>query len=306
MPLISWLRNRMTGRPPMRRPAAGTPTARFRPQLEVLEGRDVPSTLTVTSAADSGTGSLRAEIAAAQPGDTIVFSPSLDDQTIKLTSGELAINKSLTIQGPGAGQLAISGGNAMRVFDVSGANTNVTLSGLTITGGNGRWTDDSGDGGGILNTNGSTLTLSGCTVSGNSASWQGGGVANLNATLNLVNSTLSGNSVTWTNGEGGALYSGGPDGKVSMTGCTVSNNTAEFLGGGIYTTGTTMTINGCTLAGNLVLNRGWPTAANEIYNVTPGGTLTVSDSVFSKDYMYTNIYHPIEGSWINGGGNTGV
>jgi hypothetical protein len=70
---------------------------RLVPRLEVLEDRTVPSTLTVTSAADSGTGSLRAEIAAAQSGDTINFAPSLAGQTITLTSGELAINKSLTI-----------------------------------------------------------------------------------------------------------------------------------------------------------------------------------------------------------------
>src|SRR5262245_54651874 len=43
MPLFSWLLSRMTGRPRMRRTLARKPTTRFRPQLETLEGRDLPS-----------------------------------------------------------------------------------------------------------------------------------------------------------------------------------------------------------------------------------------------------------------------
>ena len=71
--------------------------------------------MTVLNNLDSGAGSLRAEIAAAKANDTIVFAPSLDGQTIKLTSGELDIRRSLTIEGPRAGQLTVSGGNASRV-----------------------------------------------------------------------------------------------------------------------------------------------------------------------------------------------
>jgi hypothetical protein len=81
--------------------------ARVRPRLEFLEDRRLPSTLTVTNNLDSGSGSLRADIAAAQSGDTINFDPSLNGQTITLNS-ELFIGgpiHNLTIQGPGAGQL---------------------------------------------------------------------------------------------------------------------------------------------------------------------------------------------------------
>src|SRR5262249_40001485 len=166
MQLLSWLHQRLTGWRPARRAPARKPSLRFRPRLEVLEGRDVPtkvtgSTLTVTNSLDSGAGSLRAEIAAANPGDTVVFAPGLDGQTIQLPSDELFINKSLTIQGPGAGLMAISGGNAWRVFEVRGSNTNVTLSGLAITQGNAHALNLSyeGDGGGIANDNGGTLTI---------------------------------------------------------------------------------------------------------------------------------------------------
>jgi hypothetical protein len=104
------------------------------PRLLVLEDRTLPSTLTVLTNADSGDGSLRAGIADAQSGDQIVFDPSLQGQTITLTSGELAITKSLDIEGLGADQLAISGNHASRIFDISGGVT-VTLAGLTITDG---------------------------------------------------------------------------------------------------------------------------------------------------------------------------
>ena len=125
------LRRPRTHRAPARR------RRRFRPRLEGLEDRTVLSTLTVTNALDSGAGSLRAAIKAAGSGDTIVFAPSLNGQTITLTSGELAISKSLDIEGPGAGLLAISGNDASRVFDVSQNQkpVTVTIAGLTIENG---------------------------------------------------------------------------------------------------------------------------------------------------------------------------
>ncbi len=121
------------------------------------------STLLVTSPADSGPGSLRAVIIAAQSGDQIVFDQSLTGQTIALTSGQLAIDKSLDIEGPGADELAVSGNHSSRVFSISGAVT-VTIAGLTIT--DGRVVG--ADGGGILNV-GSTLTLAHDVLSHNQA-----------------------------------------------------------------------------------------------------------------------------------------
>src|SRR6516225_3043478 len=104
----------------------------FVPRLEFLENRTVPSTLVVTSATDSGPGSLRDTIAAAHSGDTIVFDPSLDGQTIILTSGEVAFNQSLSIRGLGADHLTISGNGTSRVFDLTGSGANITIANLAI------------------------------------------------------------------------------------------------------------------------------------------------------------------------------
>src|ERR1700733_11482103 len=75
------------------------------------------STDTVTTLTDSGTGSLRAALAAANSGDTIVFSNGLTG-TITLAS-TMTINNNVTIQGPGANLLTVSGNNAVTVFTVN-------------------------------------------------------------------------------------------------------------------------------------------------------------------------------------------
>src|SRR5438067_8949964 len=132
--------------------------SRFLPRLESLEDRTALSTLTVLNNHDGGAGSLRDAIAHARDGDTIVFDPGLNGQTITLTSDELAIKNSVDIEGPGADKLAVSGNDTNRVFDISEGLT-VTIAGLTITHGRAVGaTGGSGGGGGILNV-GSTVTL---------------------------------------------------------------------------------------------------------------------------------------------------
>jgi predicted outer membrane repeat protein len=289
MSFSSWLRNRKRSAPAEGRrshvPSRQRPT--YRPRLEVLEGRHVPSTLTVTNNLDIfAPGSLRTELLVAQPSDTIVFAPSLNGQTITLDA-QLEITKNLTIQGPGAGQLAISGGNSSRVFDVA-ANTNVTLSGLEITGGTGGISQGSnngydGYGGGILNFG--TLTLSGCTVSNNSVGFlansavhYGGGIYNA-GTLTITNSTVSGNSAGYGTlfdsiGSGGGIYNVGT---LTVTGSTLSGNSATYQGGGIFNEAFnspgTVTVSGSTLSGNSATYQG-----GGIFNA---GTVTVSGSTLS-------------------------
>ncbi len=77
-------------------------------QRTTAKGNRPATTITVTNTNDSGPGSLRQALADANDGDTINFDVSLKGQTIALTSGELVIDKSITITGPGSDQLAVS------------------------------------------------------------------------------------------------------------------------------------------------------------------------------------------------------
>ena len=78
------------------------------------------ATRTVVNSADSGTGSLRDAIDGAAAGDIIDFSlTGTAPFTITLTSATLEISKDLTIQGPGAATLTVSGNDDKRVHTMS-------------------------------------------------------------------------------------------------------------------------------------------------------------------------------------------
>ena len=90
----------------------------------------------VTSTSDSGPGSLRAAIEAANSSlepDTIIFDLSLP-ATIRLSS-TLSIIGSVTINGPLEGALTIDGNNQYQILSVSGLSTHVNISNLTLTNG---------------------------------------------------------------------------------------------------------------------------------------------------------------------------
>jgi hypothetical protein len=197
------------------------------------------NTLTVVNTNDSGPGSLRQALLDASAGDTIEFSSALYGQTITLTSGELVIPNNLTINGPGANLLAISGNNSSRVFNIQAT---VIISGVTIKDGAIDTSSSilNGRGGGIYNNG--NLTVINSTFSGNStdtpagAGIGGGGIYN-NGSLTVINSTFSGNS---TDTPAGAGYGGGGiynNGSLTVTGSTVVSNSAVYNGGGIYNEG---------------------------------------------------------------------
>lgn len=258
-----------TNRRGRRAPTRGI-SRRWRPTFEALEGRAMLSTLTVVNNLDSGPGSLRAEIAAAQNGDTIVFAPSLNGQTIALSGGELSVTKGLNIEGPGVGELTISGiatvgGNNYfsRVFEVN-ASQPVSISGLSIVDGRGgqnggailnhtTLTVSNCDienstaeyGGAIDNASTGTMTISGSGIYNNHALYLGGGIRNLGTM------TVSGSNVGYNqaNADGGGIDN---QGRLNMSTSTLSQNSTSGDGGGIYSwvgsAGVTLT--GCTLSNN--------------------------------------------------------
>jgi hypothetical protein len=213
------------------------------------------ATISVTNTNDSGAGSLRQALADAVDGDTINFDSSLNGQTITLTSGELLVNKSVTIDGPGAAILAVNGNAISRVFHV-GAGMTVTISGLSIVNGY------SEVGGGAIYNERSTLTVTDCIIAGNFAGVAGGiwndSSFGGSATLTVNNSTFSGNSVWFL---GGGILNGGANGgsaTLTVNNSTFSGNSITLeggLGGGIlnfaeFGASATLTVNNSTFNSN--------------------------------------------------------
>ena len=216
--------------------------------IERLEFRRLLSTYLVSNTSDSGPGSLRQAIdqANANPGpDTITFAAGMSG-TIALTSGQLEISDvtgGLTLIGPGAGSLSVSGNSAGRVFQID-LGAAADISGLTITGGFPGV--GPAEGGGIFEDG--DLTLTRCVVSGNYAP-QGGGIFNSSAaTLKLVDSTVANNQAS---DGGGAYIKGG----LFATRCTFWGNTASEFGGAVFNQGNA-TLEDSTLSRNVALQGG--------------------------------------------------
>lgn len=180
-----------------------------------------PITLVVSNLNNSGVGSLRQAIsdAGSTDGDTVTFAPNVVG-TIVLTSGELVLDKSLTIQGPASVPIIVSGNNASRVFRITSAST-VSISSLTISNGN-----TGTFGAGFYNDFDCTLVLSNCAIVANISGNAGGGIAN-NGSVAAYNCTFASNRSTYA---GGGIYTyAGP---VTLLNCTVVSNRCGLDSGG--------------------------------------------------------------------------
>jgi hypothetical protein len=295
MSFTSWLRNLRSAVAP----GAGQRSLRAKTHrlgIEVLEDRYLPSTFTVLNLNDSGPDSLRAAITAANanPGaDAIDFAAT---GTIALTSGQLDITDSLTINGPGAGALTVSGEALSRVFRVVGDPT-VLIADLTVANGM-----TSGDVGAGIIMAGGTVTLSNCVVTGNTAVGTrdfglgggiGGGLYVAGGTLTLDQCTVSANDAVgvsgfWNDyyfvghGLGGGLYVAG--GMVYLNQSTVSENNARggfgedysggfagfAQGGGIFVGGGMVSVNQSTVSGNLAAGGNGGFAYYDVYGGDAG------------------------------------
>lgn len=224
--------------------AAATPTPSPTPP---------PNTILVTNTNDSGSGSLRKAIDDVVSGGNVGFSSLFSDPQTILLKSELRVTKNLTISGPGANLLTVSGNNTVRVFNIGGFSPGVTvmISGLKISGGRA----PNNDFGGGIEKNFGDLTISNCVITGNnvpgtSSFGGGGGIDNFEGPLTITGSVISGNSA---NGYGGGILSDG--GTLTVNDSTISENSTR-LGGGIFFLNAAANVSRTTISGNTAVSQG--------------------------------------------------
>ncbi len=211
--------------------------------------------LTVTTAADvvdAGDGhlSLREAIAAAAPGDTVLFDFALDGATVA-TASTLSVDKDLTIDAtPLPAGLRLDAGGAHRLVDIP-AGATATLRGLSFLNG----VNGAQNGGGVRCFG--NATIEGCLFNGCNARFGGGLWGGDAAQIDIADTTFSGNFCTRAGSAFGA--NGGAD--LSFRNVTMVENTGlagpNVLGGGagcggyFAQAGTTATFSHCIIADNL-------------------------------------------------------
>ncbi len=231
-----------------------------------IPGDDVCTLREAIANADTNSDTTDGDCAAGSGADTITFA-STATGTITLVAQLPVVTdaEGLTITGPGAAELAISGNDVVRLFEVQ-SNASLSLSGLTLTDGRAA----SGDGGAILNHG--TVTVISAIVTGNSATFSGGAI-DTDGTLTLTDSTFSGNTAEITGG--GAIR--GRAGTVQISGSSFTANSGS-VGGAIETSGF-LSVTDSSFESNASTGSGGAVSAN---------ALTVSGSVFTGNTAGSN------------------
>lgn len=230
----------------------------------------------VTSASDTGPGTLRA--AATDPTcGSISFAPELSGEAIVLTSGQITLAHDLSIDGPGAALLSISGGGTSRIFEVA-ASVVARVEGLTLTQGVASGGFPAGFGGAVLTLG--DLTISRCVLVENRAQPGGGAlgswgdgriavehslvVANTGSVIGggiyaggtgglIVRDSVVRDNSTGLGGSGGAI---GAAYSLHVARSAISGNSAGLGGGGAFRAGGSATVSASTLSGNTAVGSG--------------------------------------------------
>ena len=283
------------------------------PSITITYTPTTPTTTTVTNCSGDSTvsGSLPYSVANAGPGDTIIFNVACP--TITLASGVMSITNNLTITGPGAADLAVSGNNASGIFNIRDGAV-ASISGLTLEDGNGGgniWVGYSNGGAiDVGDSSTATLTVSNSVFLDNQsvADNDGGAIAvggdGGQGTLTINNSTFSGNSAP--GGNAGAIASGNFSGSSTLTvnNSTFSGNSSGSNGGAIDTGDAgsgTLTVTNSTFSGNSSDGDGGA-IDNGDNGFQSTSTANVSDSTFSGNSSSADGGAIDNGD--NGGGGT--
>jgi CSLREA domain-containing protein len=253
------------------------------------------NTLIVSSTADdSGSGTLRNQIAAAAPGDTINFSVT---GTIMLTNGVIPITNNLTIAGPGAGSLTVSGPaiGLPHSFSIFGISSGIVgISGLTLS--NFNFFSNNGKGGGAIYLTGGTVALMNSAFFNNiSANGSGGAIYMSGGSLAITSCIFSNNIATATNAaSGGAIEVA--NGSLAVTNSTFVGNRATGNGGAMNIDGGSLALVGCTISNNSSGNAG---------GINGGGTVMIANSTLFNNTAQTNsVAVGVGGGIVNGGSMT--
>jgi len=182
------------------------------------------ATVLVTNCFDHGAGSLRNAVTSAASGESIdataltTASPGCESSTITLTTGEIAMNGALNLDGPGKDKLTVTALNAVnshqyqnRIFDIKGTGSSY-ISGITVS--HGVFAQPvalPAKGGCIYSAGELTLASVGvvdCTARADSDGNALGGGVYAHAAIHLLTSTISGNMAD-AGTPGGAAFGGG-------------------------------------------------------------------------------------------------
>lgn len=257
-----------------------------------------PCDLLVTNTLDAGPGSLRDAIACAASGDTIRFDAGIDGDSIKLTSGQITIDKDLTILGNGRANTIIDGSldDASRLFECSTGHS-IEFRHMTMQHGGG--TAFNLNGGAFLNF--AKLKLVDCHFHNNRAK-RGGVFESVTASnrLAIINCELSDNVATEQSGAINMF-----DGEGIMVNSLIHDNTAGNIVGGVLIfgsahfefIGTTITDNSALLDGGVRIE-GAGTTADFFNTIISGNVGSIPDLLLNADGTINNFRNNILGSTV--------
>jgi predicted outer membrane repeat protein len=217
-----------------------------------------------------GTCTLRDAIETADDdpaADTITFESGLSGEISLYDTGgynPLHLETPMTIAGPGADEVAVSGGGHTLVFLIDeGGNQAVTISGLTIRDG----AENLPYGAGIFSYGDANLTLDRDVFINNRAALDGGAINSYEDTLTVTDSTFLGN---YAKRNGGAIFAKNSD--VMLDHDDVAQNNSAEGQGAISARGGSLSVSDSTFS----LNTGGSGGA-----IQDDARLVVRDSTFT-------------------------